>query len=196
MSFTQKNYPINQANLALQTRRGQSILIRHIRPGDAELLVEFFGHLSPETRRMRFMTNQVDPPEELVWQQAARLAAIDPQREAALVATVEAAGSTQIVGVARLGCESAGALAAEAAIVLRDDYQGQGLGSCLFDLLLQLAMARGIEQIWLLCLAENTGMQRLVQKSGLPYTTTTSRGETTMTIELVGHSVLERAAGG
>ena len=37
-------------------RDGSEVLIRPVRPGDAELLAEGFERLSPESRRLRFLT--------------------------------------------------------------------------------------------------------------------------------------------
>jgi RimJ/RimL family protein N-acetyltransferase len=166
------------------TKAGQRITIRDLMPDDTGLLIGFFHQLSPGSRRQRFMSTVPDLPDELLRAEAQRLAIIDPATEAALIATAEHAGQAEAVGVVRMKRAGPADRAAEAAIVLRDDYQGQGLGTLLFDLMLRIAAEGGLEQIWIMCLAENTAMQRLVQGSGYPYTGTTSRGETTMAIRL------------
>jgi RimJ/RimL family protein N-acetyltransferase len=187
-------FPRGHGSVVITTQRGDAVNIRHIQPQDAQLLSELYHKLSPESRRLRFMTALPDMPDEVIQSEAQRLAQIDPQLESALIATLQVAGPAQAIGVARLKCNALNASSAEAAIVLRDDYQCQGLGTVLFDLLLQVAMVRGLKQLWLLCLAENTGMHRLVQKCGLPYTSHTSHGEITMTIELVGDTAVEQVS--
>lgn len=174
-----------QRPATVTTQAGQDITLRDLQPSDIGLLITFFHQLSPASRRQRFMSAVPDLPDELLQVEAQRLTTIDPATEAALIATVEHAGLTEAIGVARMKRASPAERAAEAAIVLRDDYQGQGLGTLMFDLILRIAAERGLEQIWILCLAENTAMQRLVQGSGYPYTSTTSRGETSMAITLI-----------
>jgi acetyltransferase len=168
----------------ITTGRGREVLIRHIAAEDAALLVDLFHHLSPETRRLRFFRPMTDIPDNVIWPAARRLAAIDPLAEAALIATYLEGGQEHAVGVARLVREAAGTTTAEVAIVIRDDYQGEGLGTRLFDLLLQVAMVRGLRRLWAVSLAENTVFQRLVRTSGLPYTSQTLRGETTTSITI------------
>jgi len=187
-------FPRGHGSVVVTTQRGDAINIRHIQPQDARLLSELYHKLSPESRWLRFMSALPDLPDDIIQSEARRMARIDPQVESALIATVQVAGQAQAIGVARLKRDTANALSAEAALVVRDDYQCQGLGTVLFDLLLQIAMVRGLKQLWLLSLAENTGMHRLVQKCGLPYTSHTSRGEITMTIELVGDTAMEQAS--
>jgi acetyltransferase len=58
------------------------------------------------------------------------------------------------------------------------------LGTTLLDLIIQVAMVRGLKELYGLTLAENEGIQRLVRKVGLPVHTRVSHGEMTLTIEL------------
>lgn len=184
-------YP-NHAQVRAATQQGRQVTIRHVEQADADLLAKFYHQLSPESRRMRFMATTPDGPDELIYAQAQQMAQIDPLLEAALIVTTGAADASQAVGVARLSRADPVSTTAEVAIVLLDAYQKQGLGTLLFDLLLQLAMVRGLEQVWATCFAENAGMQRLVKNSGLPYTSQTSRGETIMLIELMARAPLDR----
>jgi acetyltransferase len=166
------------------TRRGRTVRIRHIVPEDASLLIDLYKQLSPETRRLRFLSPRPELPDEILWPEAMRLSNINPLVEAALIAVVGEAARDQSVGVARLARDEADATSAEVAIVLRDDYQGEGLGTQLFDLLLQVALVRGLKRLDAVTLAENTAMRQLVRNSGLPFTLATSYGETTITIAL------------
>jgi GNAT superfamily N-acetyltransferase len=173
----------------LKTKQGRNLEVRQILAADAALLVELFERLSPETRRLRFMRAIGDLPEGRIWNEARRLADIDPAREAALVATAREHGREQIVGVARLHCGDE-QTCAEIALVVRDDYQREGVGRLLFGRLVDLARERGLRCLQAFTLAHNTAMRRLIDTSGQAYTSTTSRGETTITIQL-GDSIEE-----
>ena len=181
-------FPLGHGSVTVTSRHGRAVHIRHIAAEDAERLVDLFNHLSPETRRMRFFSPRIDTPDEVLWPEAVRLADINPLVEVALIATVPENGEEHAVGVARLIREAEGAPQAEVAIVLRDDYQGEGLGTALFDLLVQVAMVRGLKRLLAVSLAENVAFQHLVRNSGLPFTSQTIRGETTTTITLSDES--------
>jgi RimJ/RimL family protein N-acetyltransferase len=177
-------FPLGHGSVTVVTKRGRTVHIRHIAPVDAALLVDLFNRLSPTTRRLRFFSPMIDIPQEQIWSDARRLSAIDPLVDAALIATIPENGQERAVGVARLVRDSGDSTAAEVAIVLRDDYQGEGLGTRLFDLLLQVALVRGLKRLWAISLAENSAFHHLVRNSGLPFTSQTLRGETTTTITL------------
>jgi acetyltransferase len=150
---------------------------------DAALLVDLFNQLSPETRRMRFLRSR-NEVSDAFWPEARRLAGIDPLVGTALIGLITEEGQERAVGVARLARDAADPTTAEIAIALRDDYQGEGLGMLLFQLLVQEAKAQGLKRLVALSLAENDAFRRLVRKSGLPYTSQTANGETMTTITL------------
>jgi GNAT superfamily N-acetyltransferase len=173
------------ASLVVVTKGGHTVRVRHIVPADDDLLVELYHRLSPETRRLRFMALPHELPDEVVWREAHRLSDLNPLLAAALIATTtEADGREHAVGVSRLARDADDATTAEMAIVVRDDLQGQGLGAALLDLLLQLAMVAGVRRVRAVSFAENVALHRLVQRTGLPVSTTTLRGETTQVITL------------
>ena len=183
---TQTNipFPVGHGDVTVTTKHNRQVHIRHLVLKDVEMLVEFFYHLSPETRRLRFINVPPSPPKDLITREAERLVALDPLRQAALVGTIQEDGCEHAVGVSRLAIKTDEPEAAEFAIVIRDDYQKEGLGTILFDLLLQIALVRGLKRMVGLTLAENHGIHRLVRQAGLPVTSKTSRGETTLTISL------------
>lgn len=157
------------AKVTLHTQDGRPVTVRHIRASDWKLLVEMFWQLSSETRWRRFFVplDHVDP--ERVEREARRLADIDSQRALALIALVEEEGRPAAVAVARFGRLAEADDCAEASIVIRDDYQGAGLGLQLFDLLVQAALAQNIRHLVLLTHADNAGMLGIVRKLGLPF---------------------------
>jgi acetyltransferase len=177
-------FPTGHGSVTFTTRRGRPVSIRHIRPDDDALLVDLFHNLSPETRRLRFFSPLPDLPDKVVWREAKRLSDINPLQAAALVGTAYDGGREQAIGVARLVVDEADAHSAEIAIVVRDDYQSEGVGTVLLDLLTQVALVRGLKRLHALSLLENVAVRRLFERLGLPSSSTSSQGETTTVISL------------
>jgi GNAT superfamily N-acetyltransferase len=138
---------------------GRTLTIRPIVPGDAALLVELHGRLSARTRELRFH----GPKPRLLSREAEYLARADPGAHVALVATVHEEGGERIVADGRI--EKDGGLG-DVALVVRDDYQGAGLGRILLDHLLEAAPELGLEQLSFLVLARNRAMLHLAQGAG------------------------------
>ncbi|RRR69598.1 MAG: GNAT family N-acetyltransferase [Candidatus Viridilinea halotolerans] len=155
--------------VTIATRDGRPVRVRHMRPEDGVLLERMFYHLSSETRYRRFFMplDHIDPAR--VRQEAQRLAQIHPKRELALIALAKESGSDECIAVTRYGRIPNTLHACEGSIVVRDDYQRSGVGRQLFDLLIQSAMARGMQHMSLLTHADNAAMIALVQRLGLPY---------------------------
>lgn len=184
MDMEHRAFPLGCGSTTIVSKRGRRVRVRHIRADDDALLVDLFQHLSEQTRRLRFFSPLPDLPDTVVWREAKRLADIDPLQAAALIAIIEENGGEHAVGVARLAVDADDPTTAEPAIVIRDDYQNEGIGGVLFDLLVQVAMVRGLKRLRALTLAENGAVLRMVQKMGLPYRTDVRRGEATTIITL------------
>lgn len=163
------NVPPPAASVPLRARDGREVRVRHLRRDDAPRLERLFYRLSSESRYRRFFAPVDHVDAGRVREEARRLATIDPRREVALAAVVHEQGREEVVAVARYTRLLTQINAAEASIVIRDDLQGQGLGVQLFDLLIQVALARGIQHLVLLTHADNLGMINLVKRLGLPF---------------------------
>lgn len=176
MPSSKKNtFPTGTSVLNWQTRSGTPVKIRHITADDAGRLVEMYGRLSERTLALRFATVVINVPMERVIQEATHLATLNPENADALVALIDEGGQDHIVAVARLA--GADDISAEFAMTVRDDFQGQGVGSYLFDLLIQVALVRGLEYLTASVLAENRPMMELIRRSGFPVEVHTSHGE-------------------
>jgi acetyltransferase len=140
---------------------GTDVLIRPVRPEDAELLQEFVRQLSPETKYFRYMQNIKElTPEMLV-----RFTQMDYDRELALVAVVVEDGKRAALGVARYTLNPDGHTC-EFALVVDDRHRNQGLGSTLMEHLMEAARARGINRIEGEVLGENHRMLSLMRELG------------------------------
>jgi len=170
--------------VSFTTRDGRPVTIRPLREEDAPRLVALFHRLSERTKRFRFHAYVGNWPDEYVWKQAVALSRLDPQRQAALVAAVQEEGEEAVVGVARFSRAAPDDDEAEAAIVVRDDYQSVGLGTRLMFELVHVARAMGIRHFVAWVLHENRQMLRMIAKTGLPYEQRTSRGEAQLVVHI------------
>jgi GNAT superfamily N-acetyltransferase len=140
----------------LRLSNGIDVVIRPIRPGDKALLADGVARLSPRTARMRFL----GPKNRLTSAEQRYLTEIDYVDHYAVVA-VWADDPGRMAGVGRWIRDADHPDAAEIAILVADDLQGQGLGIALGEALGNAARARGIARFTGITLAENTAAQRL-----------------------------------
>lgn len=87
----------------------------------------------------------------------------------AVVATEKQAAGNPIIAVARYETLSpADPDLAEAAIVVEDQYQDLGLGTCMLGRLANYAKTHGVHTFTAAVHSENTKIMRFIQHSGLP----------------------------
>lgn len=164
------------------TRNGEVLTLRLMKPSDAPLLEQLFYRLSPESRWRRFhMITDHLPPQEIS-RRAREMAAVDNRTTAGAVVALAGA---EIVGVVRLARPPGqpDAPEAEAAIVVRDDYQGQGVGAELLRRMVLLARRMKVKRILAVFQADNDAAIRLFRRLGLPYQMTVTHGASKMYLE-------------
>ena len=187
---SQKRYAqdINRVRSWFKAHSGETITSRLIRPDDTDLLIDLFHQLSPETRRRRFHQNVDSLNPGLIQESARLLADVDNKTQggAVLALAKDEEGVPHAVGVARLGrlIGKPDDPMAEAAIVIRDDYHGQGLGTELLRRLVLLAKQMEVKQMLAVIEADNTPAIRLFRELGLPTQIDTTQGETTIIIDM------------
>jgi len=143
---------------------GSTVTLRPIRPDDAPRLQEGFSRLTPHTIYMRFF----QPVKELTDQQASELAEVDYQQRMAIIGYVPEDGHERLVVVARYGMlERVEPGLAEAAIVVRDDYQGRGLGKIAMQHLVQYAREHGVRGLVATVHANNSPVLAFIRNSGV-----------------------------
>lgn len=134
--------------------------IRPVRDDDAGRLVDLHTRCSEEARYFRF--HAAKPRLRAV--EAEYLAAVDGRARVALAATIVENGEERLVADARFDMVGDGD--AEAALLIRDDMTGRGLGTLLLDRLLELAAGVGVRRILLDILPENRAMLALARRVG------------------------------
>lgn len=161
---------------------GRRVIIRSLVENDASLLVEMYHQLSETTRKLRFHTIPPNISEERIWKEAVVLSRLNPELQAAVVATTP--DGTAITGVARLGRATATDPEAEIAVVVRDDYQNAGLGKHLLFTLGEIAREMEIEEFNAWVLTENQQVLRLISNLDIPVKLISSRGETHISVQI------------
>ena len=158
-------YPVEYIE-EIELKDGSEVHLRPIRPDDAQRLQQGFTMLSPQTIYMRFL----EAAKGLSDKQARQLAEVDYQNRMALVGTVLADGDEQIVVVARYDIlRERDPSLAEAAIVVRDDYQNRGLGKITMHRLVRYAREHGVRAFVATVHTSNLPVMRFIQHSGLPF---------------------------
>ncbi len=151
---------------------GETVQIRPIRPEDEPAMVRFHESLSERTVYQRYL-QQLNLSQRTAHERLTRICFIDYAQQMALVAERKdsTTGESRILGVGRLQGLQSGP-EAEFSIVVCDDFQHKGLGSELMRRILTAARAEGVKTISADILADNTPMQRLVEKVGFKVTQT------------------------
>ena len=171
----QQFMPPERDAIPVITMRGRRLAVRPIVPVEASLLVDLLARLSARSAQLRFFRPLTS--KETLWREAARVAVDNPQQHVALAATAVADGAERAVALAELAHDHSDPAVAEFAIVVRDDYQQEGLGRMLTQLLIQVALLRGVDALRVEMLAENRAVRKLVYGLGLPYIAQTRYGE-------------------
>ena len=153
-------YPAHLVTL-WQLPNGSDVIIRPIRPEDAELTQGFVRGLSEETKYFRYM----DAVRELSPAMLVRLTQIDYSREMALLAVTEVEGGEVELGVARYAINPDGE-SCEYALVVNDQWQKQGIGHKLMDVLMDVARAKGLRFMEGEVLKTNRRMLKLSESLG------------------------------
>ena len=137
---------------------GRPILIRPIAATDKALLVDGLTRLSPETRRLRFLSAKPSfTAAELRY-----LTEVDQHDHIALVALDGRTGC--LVGVARCVRLADRPDTAEGAIVVADAWQRQGVGRALAEALSAAARAAGIRRFEALMQADNAAARAVARR--------------------------------
>ena len=142
-----------------QLADGTDLVIRPIRPEDAEIEQEFVRNLSEEARYFRFMNSVQELSEAML----VRFTQIDYSREMALVAVAEESGREVELGVTRFAINPDGE-SCDFALVIADRMRGKGLGHKLMTALMDAARSKGLKLMEGEVLKSNTSMLKLMQR--------------------------------
>lgn len=153
-------YPMHMQHCVI-LRDGSKVLIRPVRPEDAQMQQEFVRNLSEESRYNRYMSSI----KQLSQSMLVRFTQLDYDREMALAMVLEQDGSEEMLGVARFVTDPDFA-ECEFALEVADKWQGRGIGTVLMEALFDAAREQGLKVMNGEVLAANKGMLKLMRKLG------------------------------
>jgi acetyltransferase len=157
-------YPVQYVGRWM-TKNGTEVTIRPIRPEDEPLMVDFHERLSQHSVYFRYF-HMVSLSQRTAHVRLTRMCFIDYDRAMALVAEREdPKGGREFLGIGRL-TRIHGTNNADAAVLVRDDFQRQGLGTELLQRLINIGRQEKIERIAADILVENRAMQLICQRLG------------------------------
>jgi acetyltransferase len=158
-------YPIKYSQ-PWESKQGDHLKIRPIRPEDEPLMVEFHKALSDESVYLRY-AHTIKLNQRISHERLTRICFIDYDREMILVADRQDPETCQhkIMGVARLS-KLHGTNEAEFALIISDRYQGHGLGTELIKRLIEVGKAEQLDAIVGYILPSNYKMKSICRKLG------------------------------
>jgi len=145
----------------VELKGGDKVILRAIRPEDAEAERRLIGRLSARTSYLRFHA----PVRELTVERLVRYTQIDYDREMAFVAIDTTDELHEIRGISRYTCNPDGKTA-EFGVIVEDAWQGRGVGHVLMQAIEETARARGLTELIGLVLKDNDEMGELMRKRG------------------------------
>ena len=171
-------YP-KQYEWTYETREGEKVLIRPIRPEDEPMMRDMFYSFSEKTVHLRFHSFVKAMPH----QRLQVFCNVDYDSEMALIGISGAKGHEEVVAVGSYMADASLA-EAEVAFTVRDDWQRKGLGTFLFGRLVEIARAKEIREFKALVLPENIGMLKVFHGSGLKTESSTEEGVVSVSMSL------------
>jgi len=143
------------------TRTGMTVLLRPVKISDEPLLKEFFYSLSGNTLYRRFMSMRKDMPHERLQE----FVVVDYTRQMSILAVLPEGNKETVIGLGQYIIDE-DSYTAEVAFVVRDEYQGRGVGGELLSYLIYLAKRNGLLSLSAEVLPDNLVMLHLLEKAG------------------------------
>lgn len=166
----------------VEANDGTRLRLRPLRVTDEQKLTDLFYSLSNDTIYRRWMTAK----KRLPHRDALYYLDIDYQNAMAIVLeTCEERREPEMIGVGRYHLDRATNYA-EVAFLIRDAWQGKGLGTLLLQQLIRIARDKGIAGFTASVLATNRGMLHVFHRAGLEMTTRLEDGVYELTMGFGG----------
>jgi len=172
----------DNGSVTVTTNKQRAVMVRPGAALDAALVSQMYRGLSQRSIRLRYGAPWQQLPEELIRDEMARILDGDPRLTATLIGTIEVGAASSAVSVAELVQSPSERATAEVALLVRDDYQREGLGRMLGRMIYDVALARGVRLLRIYLQAENVPIMRLIRGLSTRYSAETRRGETTVLI--------------
>ena len=139
----------------IRLENGRLLHFRPLRRCDDRPVRDLYDHLSLRTRYLRFFSPMPVVPDSVL----SLITSVDYRRRLALLAELETADGDEVVALGSLAAIDDGT--AEVGLVVRDEWQRQGIGRALATRVLQAAEARGFDRFVAHVLWDNVVMRKL-----------------------------------
>lgn len=177
--FSGSLYPVDLECIHV-TKSGKAVLVRPIKAVDEDDLRNFFHKLSDHSVYLRYFRKLKSMPQRILQ----KTADVDYTNDMAMVVlSPPHAHSHELVAIGQWVSDPRGGVP-EIAFQVRDDWQGEGLGTYLFERLASIAKQRGLEKLKADVLSDNKGMNTIFERSEIPYTKQSDFGVITYLFEL------------
>ena len=143
------------------TKGGLRIFLRPVKISDEQLLKDFFYALSGNSMYRRFISRRTDMHHERIQQ----FVIIDYTKEMVILSVLQEEDREVIAGMGQYFVDEK-THTAEVAFLVRDEYQGQGIGSELLLYLTYLAKKNGLHGFTAEVLVDNKAMLHIFEKAG------------------------------
>ncbi len=160
----------------ITAKNGQHVRVRYLTPDDGDLLIDLVTLLSRESRYLRFHVSLDDVPIEEARRRLPPFLDVDGVDSVALIALVDEAPGERAIAVARFR-RRPGESEAEAAVVVRDDWQRQGIGLAMMNQLIDAALSLGIVRFTAMLHAGNRAVHGMIKAAGIRYDSHVEHGE-------------------
>ena len=157
------------------TQQQPLITVRRVGPQDCQLLIDLLARLSDRSHQLRYMLPRPRAAEALE-REARRMLRGATGDYVTLIVLSHNFGASEAWQSASWHSIERSQPAQRSRLVVRDDMQGQGIGTLLSNRLLQAAERLGITTIRADLLAENSASLRLIRRLGIPFRIIPSRG--------------------
>ena len=156
---------------------GLKVNFRPIKPSDEDLMRDLFYRFSDQAVYSRYFTSIKTMPHKKMQEYVN----VNYHLVMSIVGIVETAGTEKIIAEARYVRTKPDAFA-DTAFIVDEEYQGKGIASYLFELLIRTAREEGIQGFTADVLATNKAMLKVFEKAPFPVQTVLSRGIYELTI--------------
>jgi acyl-CoA hydrolase/ribosomal protein S18 acetylase RimI-like enzyme len=161
-------------------RDGSKLFLRPLKLTDEPLLREMFYKLSPESVHYRFFRMIKAMPHEKLQE----FLKVDYDADMAIVGLTGRQQDAPAVAIAHYSKDPRTNFA-DAAFLVRDDWQGRGVGTILMKMLVESAREHGLAGFTADVLANNAGMLRVFHRCGYPVESHLEDGTYHLTIPFV-----------
>lgn len=161
----------------IELRDKSKVFVRPLRLTDESRLREMFYRLSDHSVHDRFFHAIETMPHERL-QDFLR---VDYAADMAMVVLTDSSEDAELIGIGHYSSDPQTDMA-DSAYLVRDDWQGKGIGTILLSTLIDIALAHGIAGFTADVLAINSGMLRIFQRCGFGVRIEVEEGECKVTI--------------